>query len=134
MNKVDEIYEFFSQKEKKTNRIFIVLNVIAILLAAALIIMNLFAIRFNPVKANGSSNDSLIIWMFVAVSIVVGLAAATTSISSIFLFRKRATAYREKKEKIKEEQDKYKSNKGPYKKKADKDKTLIERVLKIVND
>ncbi len=134
MDKVNEVYRYLLKKERKANRIFITLNVLAIGLAAALIIMNLFAIRFNPIRLSSSTvQDHTIIWLFIGISILTGIASALSSMTSVFIFRKRATGYKTKKEEIKEEMKKHKDRENVYKGK-DRDKVLVKRVLKIINE
>lgn len=133
MNSVDQIHKFFKKKEKRSNRIFVLLNLISFSLAALLVILNLFAIRFNPVKLNHSPKDNIVIWMFVAMSIITGVTAVVTGVMSFFVFRKRAAKYRDKKESIQSEQEAYKKREGHY---ADKDRDhhLVENVTKIINN
>ena len=61
MNNVDQVHKFFKRKEKRANMIFVLLNLVSFGLAALLVILNLFAIRFNPVKINDSPKDNIVI-------------------------------------------------------------------------
>ena len=133
MNNVNEIYDYFSKKERKSNIIFISLNLIAFGLAALLVILNLFAIRFNPVKLSPSSGDDIVVWMFVAMSIITGIIASVSSVMSFFVFRKRALKYKDKKELILKEQVAYDNKEGSYEGK-NRDKVLVEAVTKIINN
>ena len=133
MNNVDQVHKFFKRKEKRANMIFVLLNLVSFGLAALLVILNLFAIRFNPVKINDSPKDNIVIWMFVIMSIITGVTAVITGVMSFFVFRKRAAKYKDKKESIQNEQAAYKKKEGPYSGK-DRDHNLVENVTKIINN
>ena len=133
MSNVQAIYKELNNKRRTSMVGFILLNVLSFFLVAALVVLNLFAIRFNPdASPKGIVNDSEIIYLFVALSILSGLSSLFTSIVSFFVFRKRATKFQEQINLIKIEIELYKKSDGEYSYK-DKDVLLIRRVTRIRN-
>jgi len=122
-----DIQRYFYKKYKRSSNIFITLNIISFVLAAGLVILNLYAIRKNP------SQDTITKVMFVATSILTGIGAMITALLSFFVFRKKALSSKEKAEAIGHEKDLHKHKGEPYNEK-DRDQKLIDKVVKILND
>lgn len=127
MDKVQEIYDLLLKKYKRTILKFKSINITLFIFTAASIIMNIYAIRFNP------SNQKDIIWLFVSVAILSAISAFISSIISLFVYRKRNKDISEKLEKIREQKHEHKFEIGDYEKNPEKDLLLMERVTKILN-
>ena len=101
---------------------FILLNVLSIFLVALMVILNLYAIKKNPLA------DTKV--YFVVISILSGFIGLLTGLASFFTIRKNANEYHERYEFIKNEYDAWKTSKGKYNDK-NKDEILIDEVLSI---
>lgn len=127
-NQILEIHEFFIKKRKRSNGIFIALNIIAMFIAAGLVVLNLYAIRKNPAK-----DDTTIMIMFVLTSILSGASGVITALMSFFVFRKKALKAKDKAESISHERNLWKNKKDRYSD-SDRDQIIIDRVLKIIEE
>ena len=81
---VNNMFEHIRRKKAISKAVFIGLNISIFSLAALLIILNLFSIRYSP------ADDSHTKWMFVALSMVVAASTFITSLLSIFVYRRKS--------------------------------------------
>ena len=133
MDNIQSIFNELELKRKKSRAIFIFLNVLSFLMVAGLVVLNLFAIRFNPTaNHSGGVNTSEVIFLFITLSILSGLSSFVTSLISFFVFRKKAVNAKEQIEAIQHEVSLHKKVEGSYKT-EDKDVLLMERITRIKN-
>ena len=133
MHNAQLIFNELEKKRKKSRGIFIFLNILSFIMVAGLVVLNLFAIRFNPTaNHSGGVNTSEVIFLFITLSILSGLSSFITSLISFFVFRKKAIRAKEQMHAIQHEVSLYKKVEGSYKT-EDKEVLLMERITKIKN-
>lgn len=125
-NKILSLHKFFVKKKRRSNGIFIFLNVLAFFIVAGVVILNLYAIRKNPAHGNNK-----IILMFVLTSILSGISGVISALLSFFVFRKKAKAATEKIKSISYEKNMWKNKQARYAD-ANRDQIIIDRILKII--
>lgn len=119
---VESKYMKLYKKYTLSRTLFIVLNVLSFFLIALMIILNIYAIKKNPLS------DTKI--YFVVISILSGFVALLTSLASFFSLRKKSSDYKERYEQIKDEYKAWEKGKGKYTGK-DKDGIIIDEILRI---
>ncbi|MCC3161107.1 MAG: DUF4231 domain-containing protein [Mollicutes bacterium PWAP] len=126
MEKALSYFNILKQKKKRSNAIFIILNVLIYLFIAGLVVLNLFTIRLNP------TDDDKIKWIFVAISILFAIISFLVSIMSFFGWRNKARDSREKYEEIELEIIAYKKEVDIYEKTKEKDAIFFDRIIDIL--
>lgn len=84
------LYIDLNKKYKKTTTFFLIINLTIFFIGAAIIVLNIFAIRKNP------SSDPITKWIFVSVAIATAIATFISSITSLYVFRKKNKTLNEK--------------------------------------
>ena len=122
---VDKYYEDLNKKLKTTTMFYSFLNILLFILGAAIIVLNIFAIRMNP----GGKADK---WLFVIVAILTAITSFFTSFISLFTYRKKNKKLNTQIELIATERAQHKNKILEYEVK-NRDAVLIERVRRIIN-
>lgn len=104
---------------------FIGLNILSFAMAAAIVILNLFAIRFN--------DDDTTKVLFILISAIGGIVSFVTTLLSFFTLKKQATISKTKMERIEDESKKHSAEEGIYKS-ADRDHILVKNITTIYNE
>lgn len=104
---------------------FVTLNILSFAIAAAIIILNLFAIRFNDVDSTKP--------LFISISALGGFVSFITTLISFFTLKKAAAVSKTKMERIEIESNKHTKKVDEY---ADKnrDHILVKKITDIYNE
>ena len=124
MLEVDKYYSILYKKHKRVIRRSVIINLTIFVLTASLVVLNLFAIRWNP------SDHSTTRWLFVAVAILSGLGGFISTIMSIYVFRRNSKAKSVQIEKIKDQYKLFKKKEGAYSGR-DREQVLISNITEI---
>lgn len=130
---VIKIFKTLKRKYQRSLFIFIFLSITSFILSAVLVILNLFAIRYNPGLHDHSLSLKTEQWLFICIVIISTISSLISSILSLFTFKKRAKIKKSKIEKIKIELQKYHDETGDYVE-GDKDRNLVNIVASIINE
>ena len=120
---VEEKYIKLHKKQLKSKFFFIILNVIALLFAASMIILSVYSIKKNPYSDTK--------WWYVTIAILVGLMSLLTSILSFFSLNKNMNRYNNHHKQVNEEYLSYKKKEGKYKKHDEE--LFIDSILEIIH-
>lgn len=104
---------------------FIALNILSFAIAAVVIILNLFAIRYND-------DDSTKI-LFICISALGGFVSFITTIISFFTLKRAASVSKTKMERIEIESNKHTNKIEEYSGK-DRDQVLVRNITQIYNE
>lgn len=129
------IYESIKLLEKKFKRsigLNISLSIILFTLTAVLVVLNLYAIRFNPGKEVEELKSQQVI--FLIITAMSTLTSFVGGIMHLFVFKKKAKQQSDKIKKIKIEINKHELETGRYENKLTKDETLVTRVANILSE
>ena len=125
---VNNMFEHLRRKKAISKAVFVGLNISIFSLAALLIILNLFSIRYSP------ADDSHTKWMFVALSMVVAASTFITSLLSIFVYRRKSIDRTNQIMMIKIEKKKFSEKAGGYEgPKKQAELKLLEKLDEILN-
>jgi hypothetical protein len=113
------------RKQKRTNAFYIFINILSFSITAGLIILNIFAIRWN-------NNKDINKMLFVAIAIVTGLVGATISITTLFNFKTNSQKFQNKINLIEIEKKKFESRKEECSKKNPQE-IFINKIIDIKN-
>lgn len=127
MEQVNNYYEKIVKKYNKSKTIFYIINFLILFLSAIFIILNLFAIRYNP-----GGNDTK--WLFVTIAILTAISAFISSITSLYIFKTKQKEYFQKINALEEEKRKYLNEEDIYSNSTNKDKILIDKATNILSD
>ncbi|MCR8613202.1 MAG: DUF4231 domain-containing protein [Mycoplasma sp.] len=120
---LEETYNFFKIKRKRSVRIYVYLNLSLFTLSAIGIVLNIFALRLN--------NDILSKDFFIVVTILTASSSALSTIISTFKFKIKYQKWNKQIKDIKEEVKLYENNENDYSDEAEKDSILLGRILEI---
>lgn len=125
---VNTMFEQLRRKKTISKAVFIGLNISIFSLAASLIILNLFSIRYSP------ADDDHTKWMFVALSITVAASTFVTSLLSIFVYRRKSIDRNNQIQMIKIEKKKFSEKAEGYEgPKKQAELKLLEKLDEILN-
>lgn len=126
-----DLHKDLLHKYKKSLYTYAIMTIIGFVLSAALIIFNLYAVRFNPAK--GNEELRLEQWLFIGIAILSAVQAFITGILTLFTFRKKSKTQKHKIERINIQIERYKNKEGDYDT-TERDAVLINLVTKILNE
>ena len=137
MEEVKRIFKDLELRRIRSNRFWLILNIISFILASAVIVLNLNMVRFNPFRANANNGDKeamIRMGVFIAIVVLTSLSTLMIQIISMFVFRKRSVEYATKKENIRQEIRKYKDKSDDYKEHSQKERDMLlnENILNII--
>ena len=120
---VENKYIKLHKKQVKSKTIFIILNIIALLFSASMIILSIYSIKKNPYSDTK--------WLYVMVAILVALMSLCSSMLSFFSLNKNMNEYNKQRILVNKEYSSYKKNEGKYK--NTNEELLIDSILEIIN-
>lgn len=118
-------YLNLQRKYVQSVTIFTILNILSFSIAAAIVVLNLFALKNNEIPSTKP--------FFIAIAIISGVVAFLTALLSFFKFKTSANKAKVKIEKINEEIRSFESKEDKYKNK-DREHLLINNITLIYND
>lgn len=118
-------YLNLQRKYLQSVTIFTILNILAFSVAAAIVVLNLFALKNNEIPSTKP--------YFIAIAIISGLVAFLTALLSFFKFKTSANKAKTKMNKINDQIKLFEAKAEPYNtKKAEH--ILIENITSIYNE
>lgn len=131
--KANKLFQDFKKKRKKSMGLYILLNMSIFTLAALLIILNLFTIRFNPLKSAGYNGWQKNMWMFVLSSIFATISTFFSSLVAFFKYRQFVKESMKKIRDINALKVDFDNKINQFENPETRDAVLVEQVTEIIN-
>ncbi|MCR8612920.1 MAG: hypothetical protein NC236_00335 [Mycoplasma sp.] len=123
-NWVEKKYRLLYRKYLISKIWFIALNLISFFLVAAMIILNIYAIRKNPFQDTKP--------LYVSLAVLTGFVGFFTSVTSFFTLNRSSNIYRKQLKEIENEKKLFNSKDEKYNVK-NKNEVFLNSILEILN-
>lgn len=131
--RANKLFHDFKIKHRKSIVLYILLNMAIFTLAAGLILLNLYTIRFNPLKGSSDPSARRTMWMFVLSSVFATISTFFSSLVAFFKYRQFVKESMKKIRDITTLRTDYENSVKQFEDPETRETILVDQVTEIIN-